>query len=309
MPNPYIMRTGVSEIGDLADGYSAKGHGIYANSYPTGKTFYVNYGGNDSESGLDPAAPLLTITKAVSLCTDDKHDTIVVMNYWLNEDGPITINKRHVSLVGAKSGANWFGGTPSAPAIMLNASGDTQVLILAERDIAVANFVFDPGASYAAITFTGGAGFVRQGIFNCQFTSGKYGIEGTAGSSYQPSHYLTIKNCWFHPDLTTGGILLGSNGSWPLIENCWFEQVPGPQISITGAHAGGRIINNLHSLDSDTAGEAITLGANPSRYFVMGNRANDAGTANMSNNPYVDAGVDNIWLDNYTGKTIEQPGD
>ncbi|MCK5643813.1 MAG: hypothetical protein KAJ19_23640 [Gammaproteobacteria bacterium] len=305
----YIMRKGVSQLSDLSDGYQAMGHGAYSNTYPTGKTFYVNYGGNDSASGLDPADPLLTITAANALCTSDKHDTIVVMNYWLNEDGPITLNKRHTTLVGAKSGANWFGGAPAAPAIMLNVAGDTQVLILAERDIAVANFVFDSGASYAAITFTGGAGFVRQGIFNCQFTSGKYGIEGTAGSSYQPSHYLTIKNCIFHPDLTTGGILLGSNGSWPLIENCFFEQVPGPQISITGGSAGGRIINNVFSLDSDTAGEAITLAGSPTRWVIHGNAANDAGTADITACPYVDAGTDNIWIANYTGITLEQPGD
>jgi len=304
------MKKGVSTLGDLKDGGQAYGHGCYANAYPppASTTYYVNYGGNDSASGLDPAEPLLTITEAVSKCTNDRHDTIVVMNYWLNEDGPITINKRHVSVVGSHSGANWFGGAPAAPAIMLNAAGDTQVLILAERDIAIANFVFDSGASYAAITFTGGAGYVRQGIFNCQFTSGKYGIESTAGSSYQPSHYLTIKNCWFHPDLTSGGILLGSNGSWPLIENCWFEQVPGPQINVTGAHAGGRILYNMHSLDSDTAGEAITLGSNPSRYYVQGNRANDAGITAMTANPFVDGGVDNIWVDNYRCNAVLLPG-
>lgn len=304
----YILRKGVAQLSDLSDGYQAMGHGLFSNPYPVGKTFYVNYGGNDSASGLDPAEPLLTITRALALCTNDKHDTIVVMNWWLNEDCPIVLNKRHVSIVAAPSGANWVGGTPGCPAIQVAAAGDTVCMTFAERDIAIKGFIFDGGASGACIDFSAGAGYVRQGIYNCQFTSAAYGIDGLSGSTYCPSHYLTIKDCLFHPDLTSGGIRLGSNGSWPLIENNFFEQTPGPQISITGAHAGGRIINNIHSLDSDTAGEAITLGASPSRYVVMGNRANDAGITAMSANPFVDGGTDNIWLDNYRCNAVLLPG-
>lgn len=310
MSGPYIMRKGVSEVGDLSDGHQAKGHGLYLPSYPAppAKVFYVNYGGNDSESGLDPEAPLLTLTQAISLCTDDKHDTIVVMNWWQNESGPVTVNKRHLSIVAAKSGANWFGGSADFPAIQLEATGDTAFFQIAERDIAISGFRILGGASYGGIEFTGGAGYVRIGIFNNEFWSGKYGIHGAAGSTYQPSHRLTIKGNIFHSGCTTQGILLGSNGSWVNIENNFFETCPGPQIEISGGMAAGRILNNLHSLDSDTAGEAITLGAACSRMVVMGNRANDAGITAMTANPFVDGGTDNHWMDNYRCNAVLLPG-
>jgi hypothetical protein len=78
MPNPYIMKKGVSSIFDLRDGGLGSGGQV---PFTTGSYFYVHSGtgSNASGGGSSPSAPLATIDYAIGLCTANKGDVIVVM--------------------------------------------------------------------------------------------------------------------------------------------------------------------------------------------------------------------------------------
>ena len=72
-----------------------------------GDVFYVDgVAGSDAATnpGTDPAEPLLTIKQAMSLCTDDEDDVVIVLNYPENvavagEDEPIVIDKNRVHVL------------------------------------------------------------------------------------------------------------------------------------------------------------------------------------------------------------------
>lgn len=162
------------------------------------------------------------------------------------------------------------------------------------------------GASGPCVDFGTGATLVRNVIRNCYFWSGTWGVQDGPAAADQPSHYMSIVGCGFGPGLTVGGINLRSNGSWHLIDNCFFEDVPGPNILINGSSkAGGRITDCLFGLDSDTAGEAITM-TTGTRWVIKGNRANNQGITAMSAIPWVEGG-NNVWLDNYRGDAVVLP--
>lgn len=271
---------------------------------PKSNVYFVDYNnGSDNNPGTARENPLESITAAIAKCNDDHGDVIFVTSPVHVEDWPITVNKRGVSIFGlpgdplGQQPHTWFYPTTAG----------VSVFLLDASDVHIYNFMFWGAAGFPCIYFSEGGYPVRIGIHNCHFTQGTYGID-TPAAVDSPAHYLSITDCFFDPALTVGGIRLRSNGSWPLIKGCFFEQVPGPQISITGGMAGGRILDNLFSLDSDTAGEAITLGASPVRWVVDGNKANDAGITAMVANPFVDAGVDNIWLANYRCNAVLLPG-
>jgi len=268
--------------------------------HPTGRVFYVHsqLGSNDNP-GNRPEKPFKTVAYAISQCLDDENDVIFVTTSVQVEDQPIVVNKRAVQIIGlpsnapnyAQQGRCWF--FPDG-----HLAGG--VFTLSAGDVVIKNFMFWGTAGQPCIDFAAEATAVRQVIDNCSFHKGSYGIQ-TGATPNTPSHYLTITNCMFHEQLSVGGILLASNGSWPLIADCFFETVPGPNISITGGMAGGRIEKCLFMLDSDTEGEAITLGAACSRWWVLDNVANDNTTAAITANPYLEQGDDNAWCGNSKG--------
>lgn len=268
--------------------------------------WYVDYvHGDDGHSGDRVEKPLATLTEAVARATDDTYDIIhVICAVHIGEVIPVVVNKRSVEIVGMQGA--YPGGQPACWLIPVD---DNPYFTISAGDVQIKDFFITGGASGPCINFGAGAGNVRIGIHNCYFAMGTFGIHSVGTASYRPAHHLAITNCQFENSLSLGGIHLGSNGSWPLIYNNHFDQCPGPQLDMTDFHGfGGKIFDNHFALDSDTAGEAITIGVNAGRNIFKGNRANDAGITAMAANPFVDNGVANHWFDNYRCNAVLLPG-
>ena len=270
---------------------------------PRSKVYFVDYNnGSDDNCGTKREKPLESIAAAIDLCEDARGDTIYVTSpVHVEETLPIVIDKQGVTIIGLP------GQVPTQqPGTWIFPLSDDPMFTLAAGDATIENFMLWGGASGPAVDFGAHATNVRNGIHNCYLWSGTWGIQDGAAVN-TPSHYLTISGCGFGPGLTVGGINLRSNGSWHLIDNCFFELVPGPNILINGyTKAGGRITNCLFGLDSDTAGEAITISTG-TRWVISGNRANDQGVTAMSAIPWVDSVGTNVWMDNYRCSAVVLP--
>jgi len=110
--------------------------------------------GNDSAAnfGQTPDTPLLTITKALSLCTTKKNDYIFILNYPATapaETWPITLTKERVHIIGTHQGP-----VPNFKIVAPYATEDTPV------------FAFTTGAAYCEI------GHLIMGCGNASSTKG-----------------------------------------------------------------------------------------------------------------------------------------
>ena len=271
--------------------------------HPHGNIFYVNYQeGTDTIAGgrgTRKEKPFESIAYALEQCSDDDNDIIYVTAATHVEDQPIIIDKRAVQVIGLPN--NMPGLANQARCwIYPDAHVTGGVFTISAGDVVIKNFMLWGTAGQPCIDFGVEATGVRQLIENCSFHVGSYGVM-TGPAANQPSHYLGIVGCHFGPGLTTGGILHASNGSWPIISDCFFETIPGPNISVTGDIAGGRIQDCVFMLDSDTEGEAITMGAGSSRWCILRNVANDNTVAAITANPFLEEGASNMWAGNTKG--------
>ncbi len=256
--------------------------------------------GDDGNKGNRREKPLATIAAALLKCSHEHMDAIYVLQrVHVGDTYPISVAVQAVHIIGNPPPVR--GQTPGT---QLNAQADTGACFtLNGNDIRIENFDILGGASYPCINFVAGWETQRISIINCQFQTGTWGVYA-GDATMQPNHRLSIKDCVFGPSgLSVGGIYLGSNGSWYMVEGCFFDLVPGPQISVAGnAKAAGRILKNLFVLDSDTAGEAITFsGAAHSRWVIADNIANDAANGAITANPYTDGSDGNVWARNVKG--------
>jgi len=266
---------------------------------PTSNVFFVDYNnGSDNNPGTKREQPLESIAAAIALCDDAQSDTIFVTSQVHVEDQPIVVDVQAVRIIGLP--VNQPHAQQARTWIFPDAHVTGGVFTISAGDVTIENFMLWSTAGQPCIDFGVGATDVRNVIKNCSFHLGSYGVM-TGPAANQPSHYLSIVDCMFGPGLDTGGILHASNGSWPLIADCFFETIPGPNISVTGGIAGGRIERCLFMLDSDTEGEAITMGAGPTRWWIVDNVANDNTTAAITANPFLEQGDDNAWCGNSKG--------
>lgn len=263
-----------------------------------GSVFYLDgVGGSNSNDGLTPATPKLTMTAALALCTNDADDYIIVLDYWqpAGETWPVSVNKSKVHIIGVRSGGYRCWACMSAPA-------DTACLSIAADDVRVANLYFDAGASHGGIEFAGGKS--RMGIYNCWFGTGKHGILDASGTV---AFGLEIAGCYFCQALTAQSIYVNDDPAFIRIHDNVFDACQGVAISIVQG-AAGQIYDNLIACGADVQGRGITLAAGVSRYLVMGNVAN-YGDTDMASNPFLDgAGAgSNHWANNMKGITLIQP--
>jgi len=271
--------------------------------HPDSNIFYVNYHeGTDTtkwKQGTKKDRPFATLTYAIAQCDDDENDVIYVNTYVQVEAQPIIVNKRAVQIIGLPNNMPGYANQARCW-IFPDAHVTGGVFTISAGDVVIKNMMLWSTAGQPCIDFGVEATAVRQLIQDCSFHVGSYGVM-TGPAANQPSHYLGIIDCHFGPGLTTGGILHASNGSWPVISGCFFETIPGPNISVTGGMAGGRILDCVFLLDSDTEGEAITMGAASSRWMILNNIANDNTTAAITANPFLEQGAANVWAGNSKG--------
>ena len=263
-----------------------------------GGVFYVDgCAGSDDNSGLDPNHPKLTIAAALGLCTNDRNDTIVILDYYeLESDLAITINKSKVTIVGSE------GGARARPWTCLTATADTACLIVAANDVRIHQLYFDAGASHGGIEFSGGK--CRIGIYDCYFGTGAYGVYDATGSV---TFSLEVANSFFCQALTSHGIYINDDPAFVYLHDNHFDAVQGDAINIVQG-GGDRVIGNVIACSSDLQGTGITLGASVYRCLCAWNVAN-FGDADMAANPFEDgaAGDTNHWMANYKGITLIHP--
>lgn len=292
MSGPYILRKGVSKLADLADGAAVNLPPGTVNVYYVNGATWANgfVAGNDGNDGsID--APLHTITKALSLCTNEGNDAIIVLDYWAatGETWPIAVNKSLVSIigVGAKPRWNWVQ-LYSAAAVCMDITG---------KHVLIRGLGFTPISTSPAITFDDGAENVW--IDQCQFISGVQGILLATGDM---NWGLKITNCHFHASLTVGGILINDDVVDVLIEGNTFDRLAGDCIHITAATIG-EIKNNTFALASNGQGLAVTLATSVSGFMVDQNHALYGEVTTTS--PYDDEGTTttNGWGLNYLNLT------
>lgn len=268
--------------------------------HPTGKVFYVHaqLGSNDYP-GDRREKPFETIAYAISQCSDEANDIIYVTTSIQVEDQPIVVNKGGLQIIGLPNNSP-RGANQARCWLFPDAHVTGGVFTIDESDVVLRNFMLWSTAGQPCIDFGVDATHVRQTIIDCSFHLGSYGVM-TGPAANQPSHYLAIIGCHFGPTLASGGILHASNGSWPLIEDCFFESIAMPNISVTGGIAAGRIRRCQFMLSADsTVGGAIDM-ANGSRWIISDNDANDATPTGLANNPYRDTPNTNAWFRNTVG--------
>jgi hypothetical protein len=264
-----------------------------------GNVFYV-FGldgsiGADTNSGLRPDVPFKTLKAALAACTDEMHDTIVVMDYWqpTGETWPIAVNKTTVAIVGGYS-------RTFMPWACIIPPSDTAALSV-QATSHIENLFISGGANHGGIEFVGGP--QRCSVFRCFFNAGKYGITAAVHACGMGTD---VAFCEFHSALTNGGIYL-DNPPWCRFHDNLFHSCGAVGINLIQA-GSCEILDNVIAVDADTQGHGITLGAGCTDCVVARNVAN-FGDTDMAANPYLDGAVatTNNWMLNYKGNALIQP--
>jgi len=293
MTNPYILRKGVSQLSDLADGAMGKGDpaadGVY---FVNGVTWSNGFAaGNDGNSGESIEAPLATIKAAIDKCTDEGNDYIYLLDYWTptNEDWPIAVDIDGISIIG-------INYRPWRPWPIVASSGNYPCFDITVGTILIDSIGMYPTAGYPGITFDDGCKNIW--INRCEFQRGSYGISLAADDM---GFGLAVTNCHFLATLTSGGISIQDDPAFCFIDNNWFDQLTGDCINILQG-AGHMVTNNYFALKANNAGLAVTLESGVSRTLVTGNQAAYGNATTTS--PYEDRGTvtTNNWGVNYLGK-------
>ena len=284
---------------------NAQYHGIGHNVYYV----YGNDGGigDDTNDGLTPTSPFLTITAALAACTANNNDCIVVLDYWqpTGETWPISVNVNLVHILGAMGqGGQWPQITPT---------GDTAAFSIAADYVELARMGLTGGATHGCVENNVAASRWGARIRDCSLGvlgAAQDGIRNVAAGD-QP--YLNVQRCRFGVGLTRDGIRIEHNATRAKIGDPWgagnmFERIPGVAINIVGAASEVGIYNNTVIVPANTAGGAITMSAIAVNCIAFGNKANFGDTA-MGNNPYADgaAGGVNHWGNNMQAVTLVMP--
>lgn len=264
-------------------------------------------GGDDSAAnyGQTPDTPLLTLTYALSLCTDEKNDFIFLLDYYqpTGETWPISIAKGLVHIIGiSQRGCPWPWVQPSGDVAAFS-------LTTGAKHVEIAGLDIGAGATAACISMDT-SGLWGLHVHDCTLggqnsMSGKYGINMASGEII---HGL-IENCKFGGGLTADGICVPTNAGpnsvkGTVIQNNIFR-VDGVGINVldtTAAFHDGGILNNKFVMSADTDGKGVDF-ASGATGFVDGNVGVMEDGAAPTNNPFKDAGTGMGWGINYKGGT------
>lgn len=267
-----------------------------------GDVIYVDGVGPDTNSGLTPGAPKASFLAALALCTNQRNDTIVVLDYWAagTEQWPIVVDKQMVSIIGA-------GNTDWGPWPQVNPPADTAGFNITALGVEIAGLSVNGGATHGCIEI--GASVWSVEIHHCWFGEAGTGQDGIRVVAPYDAPYLSIHHNIFGAGLTRSGIRNDHNATRGVIRNNYFHAPNGVCIHINNEFAQGWILDNVFGLDSNVQGRAITLDATcVGGVTINGNHAN-YGDTDMGNNPYLDSSAagSNHWITNYQGTTAVQP--
>ena len=272
-----------------------------------GDVYYIDGAGPDTNDGRTPTTPLASFEAALALCTNDRNDTIVVLDYWAagTESWPIVADKSMVSIFGVPlGGALWP---------QVNPPGDTAAFSITAAGVEISHLSVNGGATHGAIEI--GAAVWGTEIHHCWFGEAGTAQDGIRDVATFDAVYLKIYGCRFGAGLTRDGVRIDHNATRgiigvPGLEANWFRGVGGIAINCNAQFGQGGIFDNRISMLADTAGGAITIAGTNSGIHIDGNSATFGETAAAHNNPYLDnAGADaNEWGYNRWSETITVPG-
>lgn len=288
---------------------------VLTRRYGSVEYFVDGSNGSDSSSrpGNRPEKPLLTIAEAIDRCTNGEQNIInLIAPGHVTETNPIVIDKQFVTIRGWPS----QNGLDAQSPMTCVATVDDSYFTVAAQDVVVRDMTIHGGASAPTIDFNEVAWSFRTGLHNLTFKAGTWGIAmaNDAANGFQqdkPSHGWAITFCKFLPTLSAGGVLLASNGSWGLVADNFFEQTP---YAIYGhlncQSAGVQVLRNRILVPSDdVVGRGIYVGTQATRWFVAGNRTNDAVPGALTFNPYFDQADASAWMDNMIGGGVDTAPD
>jgi hypothetical protein len=265
-----------------------------------GNVFYVHgASGADTNDGLTPGTPFLTITHAVDQCVDWQDDYIFVLSYpnmAAGETFPIALDTHKVHLIGTTKQAS-----PS-PGIWNNAG---HCIKITAHNVEVAGFVFAAEAASDCIQVTGDQWQVHIHHNYFAWTAGALNCISLEGSPVNTS----IHDNYFGLHGYTGyAIGAGLVGRINIERNVIFVQGrinTGANGIILTTDFGGVITDNYIVCPDANPGEAIQLSG--PNFMVTNNRAMSGRAANMTNIPYNDVTDQSHWGLNYDNQTARLP--
>jgi len=290
---------------------------------PCGTVFWVDsgweYPGNDDHDGLTKDSPLRTITEALSRCTDNMDDVILVKDAWqeATETWPILVDKKRVHIIGI-SGPQGQKVKMVPPPLGDTAAFDIRA---AANTSEIAGFELGGGDTHGCIELANPMGVWIHDIWfgNALHLAGTTPLHGIYNPTGLNASSCRIERCRFFGSSGPGQGGISGNG----IEDF-----------ATGAGAGGtfrnsEIVNNrftclafaIHMLKpgdaviehnyimcpaDDVVGRGIYL--QTATGCMMANNKAGFGVIDMTQNPYYDhEGTSNAWLCNQNGDSMTQP--
>jgi type II secretory pathway pseudopilin PulG len=279
-----------------------------------GNVYYVQaFTGDDENTGRNPAQALATVTQALTLCTDDQDDYIIVLDDW-QETVPVDITHTRVHIIGVST-------NPSSPYVAMNASDDNPIFTVtaSANNCEIAGFSFGGGNTHAGIENQGGTP-MNLHIHHCAFGHSFAGNTPQDGIRVElNATQLCIEDCIFYGNgggaigtLTRDGFRFAGAGAalGGMIRNNIFLGCAGVAINLVSNADGMVITGNMIACDADTQGSGITIAATCTGCMVMDNRATFGDiTAAMANNPYLDSAAanGNHWSGNMKGNAFIDP--
>lgn len=147
-------------------GVSSFGMPVLGGGVAGGNVFFVSSTGNNANGGTDPEDAVATVTKALTLCTANKGDTIVVLPGTIAEN--IVVNKAMVRIIGYSNG---LGGPYMSRINPASATSSTATILVQARDVEIAGLQVagnhDAGYNTPAIFLDGDNSGTRCYIHNC----------------------------------------------------------------------------------------------------------------------------------------------
>lgn len=279
-----------------------------------GMVFYVgttvgNVVARDVNDGTDPLNPLATLGQAVTNCTTNAGDVIVVLpgNYTLA--ATLTIDKARVRLVSW----DYLRGQHGPSTAILSATDDFDLINIEEDQVEIAGFRIANGSAITALDCievgTSGA-VIGCHIHHNRFSvGGGYGVE--IGSASGTVNDITIENNSFFmmdDNANAAGVYIGYSVRAMVRNNFfWADEDSTYAVSVRNASTPGSIVYENDMAIVNTAGVAVLRGAS-SDVAIHRNYISGTGTATTAITQQADGGdyaVGNVISDNTGGVQVD----
>ena len=276
--------------------------GVVSRPPGIGRVFFVKIGGSDTNNGIDPGTPFLTIDHAIGQCDDDRNDYIYVLDCWDADAYPITIDKSRIHIIGV--------AVPSMNLFPQLQGGGADIFQLNDNYVEIAGFGF---VSIGEAAIISGAAIPSYGwIHHCTFATAALSLENCIEQGASQIGNMLIEDNFFGSNIT----MYGLTGQFVncIIRRNVFRDNHIIALNLGGVEIGAIYENYFYAKEADTPGIgwAITLAVNSNGGMIANNHAMQTGDG-TGNNPYRDqsgnpaSAMLNGWGMNYSGQAVIVP--